>query len=211
MESPEVRFNSEEASEFKKSWLAYARRLLKWRWTGEDTAFPKREGEYQRLTSIQQMQHGILHQTGGCVDPLCGFPAPEPKAPESKPAPFSKGTRKSNLRAEAVTPPSETRALAVIEQPPLRLTEAGIKPLEGVLNKSLAVLGGTAAVGAVVIGGVNLKRGVAGYTDPQTGEHQKGDLGHLLVGTAEVGLGAAGLLAALTGRVKFWGPVQAPR
>lgn len=211
MESPEARFNAEEAAQFEKGWLAYARRILQWRWTGKDTAFPNRERDFQRLTAIHQLQHGITHQAGlGCNDPLCGFPASKPTTETKSGSPFGK-KNPSRFRAEAVQPPSQSRALMVIEQPPLRLTEAGIKPLEGMMNKGLAVLGGTAALGAVVMGGINLKRGVTGYADPQTGEHHKGDVGHLLIGTAELGLGAAGLLAAVTGRVKIWGPLQAAR
>jgi hypothetical protein len=130
-------FNAREAGLFKELGAdGYAKRLIKWRWTGKDA-----------------------HASEGLTSTLQDF---------------------------------------------------GPKALEGGLEKGLAVAGGTASVGAIILGGVNLKRGLMGYTDPATGEKKdRGDFNHLLVGAAELGGGVAGLLFSVTGRLKHWKPLEA--
>lgn len=218
--TPENRFNTEESGLFKKKgWMNYARRLIEWRWTGKDTAFPERQHRRSALELTHIMQNGGQHDPASCLDPRCGFdfrPAPRPSQPESTgTAPGRTGKQgeklpKRKFTAEAVEPPKEStsRALAVIEEPPLRLTEAGVKPLEGGLSKGLAIAGGATAIGVILLGGRTATRGIWGYDDPQTGQHHKGDVGHLVIGLAEMGAGAAGLTAAVTGRLKLWSPVH---
>lgn len=222
--TPEGRFNREESELFaKKGWWNYAKRLVEWRWTGKDNTFPERQWKRNMIEATRVMQNGGRHDPSTCLDPNCAFdfrprPAEPSTPPESKTSavpserlsPFGK-KKPSKFKAEAVEPPKEStsRALAIIEEPPLRLSEAGFKPLEGGLSKGLAVLGGTAALGAIVLGGKTAAHGIWGYDDPDTGQHRKGDVGHLVVGMGEMGVGAVGLIAAVTGRLKLWAPLQA--
>lgn len=66
------------------------------------------------------------------------------------------------------------------------------------------MIAGTTACGAVMVhAGVNIKRGLFGYTDPESGEKKQGSISNLLVGAFEGT--AAALLGKriLTGNFKF--------
>lgn len=71
-----------------------------------------------------------------------------------------------------------------------------------VLGKAIGIVGSTVSLGAVAHGGLNVKRGLFGYQDPETGEQKSGALSTLIVGIGEMAAGLAGLKKALTGR---WG------
>ena len=186
--TPKGRFNQEEAQLFEqKGWLNYARRLMQWRWTGKDTAFPAR----QQAHDIAGPQSPHTHDAN--CGPGCGPIFIRPAT--GKAVPRAKG----KFTAEAIPTP---------EPLPLRLSEAGVHPLEGVAGKGLAILGGTAALGVILHGGLNTVRGINGYHDPETGERKGSDLTRLAIGVAELGAGAAGIVAAATGRIKLWNPVQ---
>ena len=66
------------------------------------------------------------------------------------------------------------------------------------------MIAGTTACGAVIVhAGVNIKRGLFGYTDPETGQKRQGSISNLVVGAFE--LAAATFLGkrVLTGNYKF--------
>ncbi|MBY0354618.1 MAG: hypothetical protein K2Q12_02685 [Rickettsiales bacterium] len=203
--SPETRFNEQEQRLFtKEGWLNYARRLVNWRWNGVDSAFPERQLAHNVIQASAALNSGKAHDSATCMAPNCIIHF-NPKSPTSGPA-----KKKSSFVAETVEPPkfSTSRELAIIPEPPLRLSDVGLHPLKTRFEKGLALCGGTVAVGAIVLGAATVKKGITGYEDPATGERKKGELAHLLVGAAEIGAGTAGLLAATTGRIKLWKPVQ---
>ena len=73
---------------------------------------------------------------------------------------------------------------------------------KAVSGAKLRVGGGAAvALGGIVLGAKNMARGVAGYENPETGEHEDASFGKVAFGAAQaVGGTALGALAA-TGRV----------
>lgn len=192
--SAEARFNAEEADLFeKKGWLNYAKRLISWRWSAEDHAFPARQAEREAMSATLGVDVA-KHPITGCANPDCFIDFTGKKSPEPKPA--------SRFKAEVVSTP------ATPVEPPLRLSEAGHVPLQTMLGKGLAVVGGAVAVGAIVQGGITATHGALGYRDKSTNEEKKPDAMRLVIGLAELSAGAAGLLLAVMGRIKFWGPVQ---
>lgn len=76
----------------------------------------------------------------------------------------------------------------------------------GLFGKGLSIIGGTVATGVIGHGGLNIKRGLFGYQDPETGEQKSGAFGTLIVGAAEMAAGLLSLNKALTGR---WVPGRA--
>lgn len=71
-----------------------------------------------------------------------------------------------------------------------------------ILGKAVGVVGGSVSLGVVTHGMLNVKRGLFGYQDQETGEQKSGGLSVLIVGAGEIAAGLAGLKKALTGR---WG------
>ena len=64
-------------------------------------------------------------------------------------------------------------------------------------------LGSTASLGVILHGGLNIKRGLMGYDDTQTGQHKKGSLENLIFGAGETYVGAAMLRRFLTGNTSW--------
>lgn len=78
-----------------------------------------------------------------------------------------------------------------------------------VFGKALSIVGGSVSLGVIAHGGLNVKRGLLGYQDPETGEQKSGALSTLIVGIGEMAAGLAGLKKALTGRWGFGRAVHA--
>lgn len=78
-----------------------------------------------------------------------------------------------------------------------------------VLGKMMGMVGGSVSLGVVAHGGLNVKRGLLGYHDPETGEQKSGALSTLIVGIGEMAAGLVGLKKALTGRWGFGRAVHA--
>lgn len=73
---------------------------------------------------------------------------------------------------------------------------------KGIFGKAMNAVGGTVSLGVIAHGGLNMKRGLFGYQDPESGEHKSGALSTFIVGAGEMAAGLASLKKALTGR---WG------
>lgn len=77
------------------------------------------------------------------------------------------------------------------------------------LGKGMAVVFGTASLGVVAHGAMNVKRGIFGYQDIESGEHKSGALSTLVLGLGEMAAGMLSLKKALTGRWGFGRAVHA--
>lgn len=73
------------------------------------------------------------------------------------------------------------------------------KPGRTMFGKGISIIGGTVGLGVVMHGAVNMKRGLMGYHDPETGEQKKGSLSNLIVGAGEAAVGLFTLKRSLTG------------
>lgn len=74
------------------------------------------------------------------------------------------------------------------------------------LGKAVAFAASTVSLGVVAHGMTNIKRGIFGYQDMETGEQKGGALSTLIVGIGETAAGLSSLKWALTGR---WGTGRA--
>jgi hypothetical protein len=72
----------------------------------------------------------------------------------------------------------------------------------GAIGKGMSILGGTVSLGVVAHGGHNIKRGLVGYDNPETGEREKGSISNLLLGAGEM---AAGLFLLKRTLTPSWG------
>ncbi len=73
---------------------------------------------------------------------------------------------------------------------------------KGLFGKGMSFALSTVSVGVIGHGMLNVKRGLLGYTDPESGEQKSGSLSTLVVGGLEMAAGLASVKKALTGR---WG------
>jgi hypothetical protein len=73
------------------------------------------------------------------------------------------------------------------------------KPGRTMFGKGISIIGGTVGLGVVMHGAVNMKRGIMGYHDPETGEQKKGSLSNIVVGAGEAAAGMFAIKRALTG------------
>ena len=69
-------------------------------------------------------------------------------------------------------------------------------------GKFLVGGGATVALGGIYLGAKNVVRGVAGYENPETGEHEDASFGKVAFGAAEIAGGAVAGLKLATGRVR---------
>lgn len=170
----------------KHGWLSYVKRLIVWRWAGKDT-----------LTG-QGYDPATPHVHGSqCVDGCSSVLSPSPFNSDGKEFNRLGGSRRSSRRlmAEAVSPP---------ETPRLTLAEAGLRPLENNLAKGLAVAGGSAAIGVILLGGASIAHA---RHDVSADTGHGSDYSHFAVGAAEVAAGAALLHRMALGRWSPLGPV----
>ena len=74
---------------------------------------------------------------------------------------------------------------------------------KNLMGKIGIVAGSAVGVGVIVHGLHNVKRGVMGYTDGETGEKRKGSVANLVVGAAEIAGGAMLMKRCITGQYGF--------
>lgn len=110
---------------------------------------------------------------------------------------------KSTLKKQQVKIPGELIRdpnLPILKEYSAQFSEhMGEKKLFG---KVMSFTGATVGLGVVAHGALNMKRGLMGYSDPETGEQRKGALSNIIVGALEMAAGLSSLKRALTGR---WG------
>lgn len=81
----------------------------------------------------------------------------------------------------------------------LQVSDHFSKPGRTMFGKGISLVGGTVGLGVVFHGAVNMKRGLMGYHDPETGEQKKGSLSNLVVGAGEAMAGLFAVKRSLTG------------